>query len=117
MAVSAVPPRLARINSAIKQAIKYHMTLILTFHRIKSQATDPPGYPLALFKQTISDIRQSGIKVLTLSQLDKSNGVPVDNNITYQPAVLGRSPCRCERRKVLHRDYGADGSPGCWSDC
>jgi hypothetical protein len=57
------------------------MTLILTFTRIHSQASDLPGYPLALFEQVVNGVRRSGIKVMTLSQLDRSNGVPVNNRI------------------------------------
>jgi hypothetical protein len=75
----------AEINGAIKQAMANHMTLILTFHRIKSVPSDPAGYPLSLFKQVVDEIKQSGIPVLTLSQLDQSNGVPLDNHISYQP--------------------------------
>ena len=74
------------IRSAIRQAIKYHMTLILTFHRIRSEPGDPSGYPLALFKQVVDSVRESGIKVMTLSQLDQSNGVPINNHIYFQPA-------------------------------
>jgi peptidoglycan/xylan/chitin deacetylase (PgdA/CDA1 family) len=75
----------AEIDSAINQAIAYHSTLILTFHRIKSVPSDPAGYPLALFKQTVDEIKQSGIQVMTLSQLDQSNGIPLTNHIYYQP--------------------------------
>jgi hypothetical protein len=73
--------------SAVHQAITYHMTLILTFHRIHSEASDVPGYPLALFKQVVNGVKKSGIKVLTLSQLDESNGIPVNNHIYYTPAL------------------------------
>ena len=76
----------AEMLSAVHQAIKYHMTLILTFHRIHSEASDVPGYPLALFKQVVNGVKESGIKVLTLSQLDESNGIPVNNHIYYHPA-------------------------------
>jgi hypothetical protein len=76
----------AGIQTAVNQAVKYHMTLLLTFHRIYSQPGDLPGYPLTLFKQIVNEIRKSGIKVMTLSQLDRSNGVPVNNHIYYQPA-------------------------------
>jgi peptidoglycan/xylan/chitin deacetylase (PgdA/CDA1 family) len=75
----------AEINSAVKQAMANDMTLILTFHRIKSVPSDPAGYPLALFEQTVDEIKQSGIQVMTLSELDKSNGVPLTNHIYYQP--------------------------------
>lgn len=76
----------ATIASAVQQAITYHTTLILTFHRIHALSTDAAGYPLALFKQVVNEVRQSGIKVMTLSQLDRSNGVPVNNRIYYRPA-------------------------------
>ena len=76
----------ATIAAAVQQAVTYHTTLILTFHRIKTLSTDPAGYPLSMFKEAVNDIRQSGIKVMTLSQLDQSNGVPVDNRIYYKAA-------------------------------
>ena len=62
------------------------MTLILTFHRIHSEPSDEPGYPLALFKEVVNYIRKTGVKVMTLSQLDQSDGVPVNNHIYFQPA-------------------------------
>lgn len=76
----------ATVASAVQQAVKYHTTLVLTFHRIHALPGDPAGYPLALFEQVVNDIRQSGIKVMTLSQLDQSNGVPLTNRIVYTPA-------------------------------
>ena len=71
----------AQIASAVHQALIYHMTLLLSFHGIHSEAGERPGYPLALFKQVVDDVRASGINVVTLSQLDRSNGVPVTNQI------------------------------------
>jgi hypothetical protein len=73
------PP--SQIISAARQAAKNHMTLILTFHRIHSQASDLPGYPLKLFKEVVDGVRDSGATVMTLSQLDRSNHVPVNNRI------------------------------------
>jgi hypothetical protein len=61
------------------------MTIILTFHRIHSQLSDLPGYPLRLFKKVVDGVRRSGIEVMTLSQLDQSNGVPVNNRINISP--------------------------------
>jgi hypothetical protein len=78
------PP--SQIRSAVSQAIKYHMTLILTFHRIHSEPSDEAGYPLALFKEVVNYVHKTGIKVMTLSQLDQSDGVPVNNHIYFQPA-------------------------------
>ena len=69
------------VFSAVHQAIARHMTIILTFHRIHSEASDPPGYPLVLFERVINGIAATGIKVMTLNQLDRSNGVPVNNHI------------------------------------
>lgn len=76
----------AEIASAVHQAAIYHTTLILTFPSIHALPSDQPGYPLSMFKQVVNNIRQSGIKVMTFSQLDESNGVPVTNRIYYQPA-------------------------------
>jgi hypothetical protein len=98
----------AEILSAIHQALTYHSTLILTFHRIESTPTDKPGYPLSLFKQIVNEIHQSGIKVYTLSQLDESNGVPVINQIHYQPA----QPAQIT---VQIRAQGSNGPGGTWS--
>ena len=69
------------VLAAVKSAEKYHTTLLLTFNRIHSEPSDLPGYPLALFEEVIDGIRASGIRVMTLSQLDRSDGVPVDNHI------------------------------------
>lgn len=77
--VGYTPP--AEILRTVHNAIIHHMTVILTFHRIRSQAGDPPGYPLGLFKRIVNGVAASGIKVMTLSQLDRSNGVPVKNHI------------------------------------
>ena len=78
-ATNLTPP--AEILSAVHQALIHHMTLILTFHRIHSESGEPPGYPLALFKKVVDGVRKSGIRVLTLSQLDQSNKVSVRNRI------------------------------------
>ena len=75
----------AEIAAAVQQAKLHHMTLILTFHRIHSESGEPPGYPLALFEKVVDDVRASGVKVVTLSQLDRSNGVPVTNHIYASP--------------------------------
>jgi hypothetical protein len=53
----------------------------LTFHRIHSEPSDLPGFPLAQFEEVINGIRASGIRVMTLSELDRSNAVPVKNHI------------------------------------
>ena len=73
------PP--AQILAAVKSAEEYHTTLLLTFHRIHSEPSDLPGYPLNLFEELINGIHASGIRVMTLSELDRSNGVPVNNHI------------------------------------
>ncbi|MGH8399189.1 MAG: polysaccharide deacetylase family protein, partial [Gammaproteobacteria bacterium] len=77
--VGYTPP--SEVLATVHEAIAHHLTVILTFHRIHSEASDPPGYPLALFKRVVNGISASGIKVMTLSQLDRSNGVPTNNHI------------------------------------
>ena len=70
-----------QIEAAVRFAKRYHTTLILTFHRIHSEPGELPGYPLNSFKRIIDGIRKVGIKVMTLSQLDRSDGMPVRNRI------------------------------------
>ncbi len=70
-----------QIEAAARFAQRYHTTLILTFHRIHSEPSDLPGYPLNLFKKIIDGIHKVGIEVMTLSQLDRSDGVQVKNRI------------------------------------
>ena len=77
--IGYTPP--AQIVAAVKSAQQNHMTVILTFHRIHSQPSDLPGYPLTLFRQVVDSVRKLGIRVMTLSQLDRSDGVPVTNRI------------------------------------
>lgn len=71
----------ARILSAVHQAVVHRMVLILTFGRIKSEPGDLTGYPLSLFRKVVNGVRRSGIKVMTFSELDRSNGIPVRNRI------------------------------------
>jgi hypothetical protein len=80
------PPSL--ILAAVKSAAEYHTTLLLTFHRIHSEPSDLPGYPLNLFEEVINGIHAAGIQVMTLSELDRSNGVPVDNHIYVNAGAM-----------------------------
>ena len=57
------------------------MTLILVFDRIYSERGEEPGYPLALFRKVVNGVRRSAIRIMTLSELDRSNGVPVNNRV------------------------------------
>jgi hypothetical protein len=68
-----------------------HTTLIVTFQRIHATPTDVPGYPLRMFEKIVNGVRATGIPVLTLSQLDRSDGVPVTNHISWtagRPALI-----------------------------
>ena len=79
------PP--AQVIAAGRDALRYHTTVILTFHRIKALSSDRDGYPIAAFRQIVRGLKSVGIPVLTLSQLDKLNGVPEDNRIIVQPLI------------------------------
>jgi hypothetical protein len=68
-----------------------HTTLIVTFQRIHATPTDVPGYPLRMFEKIVNGVRATGIPVMTLSQLDRSDGVPVTNHISWtagRPALI-----------------------------
>ncbi len=86
--IGFTPP--SEILAAVRQAIRYHMTLILTFHRIHSRPSDLPGYPLSLFKRVVDGVRDSDISVMTFSELDRSNGIAVRNHIYATPGQLSQ---------------------------
>jgi peptidoglycan/xylan/chitin deacetylase (PgdA/CDA1 family) len=99
------------VERAVLNAKRFHLTLILTFHRIHSVAADPSGYPLDDFKRIVDGIRRSGVSVTTLSGLDAMVGVPEDNRIDIHPdsasqlvvSVTGGEP----RRGLLSRLWHA----------
>src|SRR5262249_14266741 len=92
------------VQRAVLNAKRYHLTLILTFHRIKAQASDPPGYPLDAFEKIVDGIRSSGVRVTTLSGLDAMMNVPEDNHISIHagtPSQLSVSIRESEQRPGL----------------
>jgi len=79
------------VIAAARRAVKDHTTLIVTFQRIHATPTDVAGYPLAMFEKIVNGVRSTGIPVMTLSQLDRSDGVPVTNHISWaagRPAMI-----------------------------
>ena len=99
------PPQVAQ---AIDDTKRFGNTLLLTFHRIHATATDPPGYPLKDFEAIANELKASGVPVLTLSGLDKSNGIPENNRIHVHAAVPSQS--------VVSLRVSSDGGPrSLWS--
>ncbi|HBV01456.1 MAG TPA: heparinase II/III family protein [Candidatus Paceibacterota bacterium] len=65
------------VHNAISDAKKNNQTLMLMFHKF-SEGT-PSVYtewPLGEFEVILKYIKEHGIKVVTLSELDKENGIP-----------------------------------------
>ena len=60
---------------AVQDAKKYKLTLFLTFHRIQASSYDKPGYNVNDFEKIVKYIKDQEIKVKTLSELDKDNGL------------------------------------------
>ena len=65
------------VHNAILDAVKYHQTIFLMFHRFSE------GNPSVLtemslkdFDEILGDIQKQGIRVVTLSELDKENNIP-----------------------------------------
>jgi Heparinase II/III-like protein/Heparinase II/III N-terminus/Polysaccharide deacetylase len=80
-----------QVASAVDDAKRFGNTLLLTFHRIHATPTDPPGYSLPDFEAIANRLKSSGIPVLTLSGLDKSNGIPENNYIQVIPGHASQS--------------------------
>jgi hypothetical protein len=85
--VGYTPP--SEVLAAVNETEQDHMTIVLTFHRIRSEASDPQVYPLSRFKEVVNGVLRTGIKVMALSQLDQRNGVPVTDHIYM---TSGRPP-------------------------
>jgi hypothetical protein len=70
---------------AAHDAVRYHTTLIITFHRIHSRLSDPTGYPLMDFEKIVDGLAKARIKVVTLSGLERAMGVRTDNRMVIDP--------------------------------
>jgi hypothetical protein len=78
------PP--AEVIQAARDALAYHTTQIFTLHRISAIPDDRGGYPIRQFIQILRGIKALGVPVLTLSGLDRMNGVPESAHVTVTPA-------------------------------
>ena len=100
----------SEVQRAVLDAKRFHLTLILTFHRIHSQPSDPPGYPLADFRSIVDGVRSANMKVTTLSGLDAMMGVPEDNHIDIRPGsasqILVSISAPTRHRSLLARLFG-----------
>ncbi|MDC1205329.1 heparinase II/III family protein [Candidatus Pacebacteria bacterium] len=75
------------IHYAVRDAIKYDQTLMLMFHKFSEGSPSVfTEWQLSEFDAILKDIKAQGIKVVTLSELDKENGVP-DTEFTVHEFV------------------------------
>lgn len=80
----------ADVHSAISDAIKYNQTIFLMFHKISEE--QPSMFTEVSqndFDTIINDINAQGIKVVTLSELDKENNIP-ETEFMLHSAVPGQ---------------------------
>ena len=65
------------VHNAVSDAIKYHQTLFLMFHKFsKGSPSTYTEYSLGDFDEIINDIEKQGVKVITLSEFDNENNIP-----------------------------------------
>jgi peptidoglycan/xylan/chitin deacetylase (PgdA/CDA1 family) len=67
-----------QVEAAIADANTYHLTLLLTFHRIHASPTDKAGYNLSSLNQILDYLKKTNSHVMSLNQLDASNSVPIN---------------------------------------
>lgn len=73
------------IHNAISDAIKYKQTLFLMFHKIsKGTPSIYTEWSLNDFSTVVKDMKEQGIKVVTLSELDKKNGIPESKIVLHE---------------------------------
>jgi Heparinase II/III-like protein/Heparinase II/III N-terminus len=76
---------------AARDALRYHNTLFLTFHRLDAIPSDHGGYPMADFLYILRGLKRLHAPVVTVSQLDRMNGVPETAKLTVRagrPSVI-----------------------------
>ncbi|HEY7207844.1 MAG TPA: heparinase II/III family protein [Gaiellaceae bacterium] len=95
-----------QVIRAAKDAVAFHSTLILTFHRIHGRASDPPGYPLASFEKIVDGLKQTRIRVVTLSGLERLMGVATRDRITVDPGRPSQITARLTERTIHHKGGG-----------
>lgn len=67
----------ADVHNAIADTIKYKQTLFLMFHKIsEGNPSVYTEFSKKDFEAIIKDLKDQGIKVVTLSELDKENNIP-----------------------------------------
>ncbi|MFH0856611.1 MAG: heparinase II/III family protein [bacterium] len=74
------------VIKAISDAKKYKTSLFLTFHRIKKFPDDKIGYDMGNFEAIVKNAAESDIKVKTLSEFDRDNGILI-NEMLIKDAV------------------------------
>lgn len=73
------------VHNAISDAIKYHQTIFLMFHKfLKGAPSLYTEYSLNDFETILKDIKDQGIKVVTLSDLDKENNIPETEFVLHE---------------------------------
>lgn len=75
------------VHNAVRDAVENNQTIMLMFH--KFSAGIPSVYTelqLSEFDVILKDMKEQGIKVVTLSELDKENGIP-DTEFTVHEFV------------------------------
>ncbi len=65
-----------KVMAAVDDARRFGLTLLLVFHRLQKESSDPNEYPLDSFQRFVDLLSASGVPVKTLRELDADNGVP-----------------------------------------
>ncbi len=103
----------AEVARAARDAVRFRSTLILTFHRIHSRASDggeahaPTTYPLTAFEQLVDRVRATGIKIVTLTGLERMLGVPLNNRLLFHPGRPSQIEAAVSIRDHGHRGFWA----------
>ncbi|MDO8742246.1 MAG: heparinase II/III family protein [bacterium] len=72
-------------HNAVSDAIKYKQTLFLMFHKIsKGPASQHTEFSLRDFETVIKDMKRQGIRIMTLSELDRGNGIPQTEFVLHE---------------------------------
>lgn len=93
---------LADVHNALSDALKYKQTIIFMLHKLsEGNPSVYTEYSLSNFDKILRDIKDQGIKVVTLSEFDKEFNVPATEFVLHEavPSQLAIDISRVELSK------------------
>lgn len=99
--------QLVDVHNSLSDALKYKQTIILMFHKLSEGSPSVyTEYSLSDFGKILKDIKNQGIKVVTLSEFDQEFNVPQTDFILHE-AIPGQLKLDISVSQLSEKPEGA----------